>query len=405
MKQNLERLFKESLDNYEMPFENGAWEQLSKRLDGSPSTPFYRKWWFAASLGTVLVSSAVYFGLSGKEQAADPVKETLVAAQTEQTAPAGSDLHNENVSGRYTEPQIGSTPEDVVVHMVPGDNADPIKTTTPFGVIDPEPNDIEPVVNPGNQERFLAPELPKTVCVNSPVSFVNPNEKGTITVVMPNGNKHSVKPKEKFSFASSKAGNVQVISGSHTDYIAVEESATNLYIDVDPVLVYDKGVPLLTFKASGTELKVHWSSSVNAQRDKGSELEVYPFVEKTVTATAEVTDQNGCTVKKETTVRLDQQYNLLASTGFNPLSNDARNNRFMPFALTQRDTPFELTIMDPNTQTVIFRSSDASIGWDGTGRNGDLVPLNSTWLWRVVMKNPLPGEPKEYKGLITYQDR
>lgn len=406
MKENLERIFKESLGNFEMPYESGAWEQMSKRLDGSPSTPFYRKWWFAASIGTVLVSSAVFFGLSDGKTAADPVKENRIAAQTEQAAPENTNPNTVSAPQDATQPQTGDHRPPEITHSAPMIDYIDVSAASAGGTVNPQPGDIIPVSVTAPQERFLALELPKTACVNSPVSFTNPNEKGNVVVVMPNGSRHTVKPKEKFSLASSKAGNVQVISGSHTDYIAIEESMADLYIDVDPKLIYDEhAVPELIFTASGTDNKIEWYSPVAAKRESGNELIVNPFVEKKVTVTAQTTDQNGCTVKKEMTVRLDEQYNLLAATGFNPLSNDARNNRFMPFALTQRDTPFELTIMDPNTQTVVFRSSDASMGWDGTGRNGDLVPLNSTWLWRVVMKNPLPGEPKEYKGLITYQDR
>ena len=92
----------------------------------------------------------------------------------------------------------------------------------------------------------------------------------------------------------------------------------------------------------------------------------------------------------------------MAPTGFNPSGGDSRTNQFIPLALTMRDTPFEMVIMDPNNMTVLYKTSDASQGWNGIdSRTGQLVPTGSTWLWKVVMKKPLPGEPSEYKGLIT----
>ncbi|MBI3238813.1 MAG: hypothetical protein HYZ43_08255 [Flavobacteriia bacterium] len=58
--------------------------------------------------------------------------------------------------------------------------------------------------------------------------------------------------------------------------------------------------------------------------------------------------------------------------------------------------------MDPNNMTVLYKTSDATQGWNGIdSRTSQLVPTGSTWLWKVVMKKPLLGEPSEYKGLIT----
>ena len=77
---NIEQLIKESLENHELPYNEAAWESMSKRLDGTTPSPFYRKWWVAASIGTVLVGSSLFFALKSNE-AEKPEKHTPAVSQ------------------------------------------------------------------------------------------------------------------------------------------------------------------------------------------------------------------------------------------------------------------------------------------------------------------------------------
>lgn len=109
---------------------------------------------------------------------------------------------------------------------------------------------------------------------------------------------------------------------------------------------------------------------------------------------------------KKETITLRKRYNLNASEGFDPLDSRADVATFMPEALTVRNIPFELTIRDISTNELIYRTRDASEGWDGIDpRTGELVAKNTKWIWKVTLFEPLEGEPSQYTGIIIRQDK
>ena len=101
-------------------------------------------------------------------------------------------------------------------------------------------------------------------------------------------------------------------------------------------------------------------------------------------------------------VNIPTDYNLLAVNAFNPQSLDSRNSRFMPYALTIRQTPFKLIVLDPDNGGLIFESTDENNAWDGIDRrDGKLVPGNKAYIWKVVIQHPVAGEKGEYRGTIV----
>ena len=139
---DIERIFKEALDQHEVPYQSGAWEAMSKRLDGTTPTPFYRKWWFAATVGTVLVSSSTYFML--REQATKPAEQTTqttvnpTVSNNETAAPladnqttntTGSTSNTSNTTSGTLVIDPVTTPEQSTT-TVPVDNATNKTTTT-----------------------------------------------------------------------------------------------------------------------------------------------------------------------------------------------------------------------------------------------------------------------------------
>lgn len=420
MNGKLERILKEQLENYELPYESGAWEQFSKRLDGTPSTPFYRKWWFAASIGTVLVGSATFFALSSNEET--PQKQL---AKTEETTAVVS---NQSSAQPTTHTIKGTSPTTGAQNSV--NRATDIQTshtdqhTTNVTKIDPPVHNPSGTINSGSGDHtnstttvggnngtttpadtYVKPQLPSSICLNESFTIENPNEQ-SLKIIYPNGKTKTIRGKQSLEIRPTQSGTISVETGRSTESILVNEPSSELYINVDASVLYENGIPTLKFDVSGTENAISWESNIAARTSDRNHLVVHPFTEREVTVNAITHDQNGCKVVQTETIRMAEAYNLIAPTGFTPSSGDARTNTFIPAALPMRDTPFEMTIMDPNNMTVLYTTSDASMGWNGQdGRTGQQVQIGTTWLWKVVMKNPLPGEPREYKGLITVTGR
>lgn len=410
---DIERLFKVALDQHELPFESGAWEAMSKRLDGTPSTPFYRKWWFAAAVGTVLVSSATYFLL--QEQQTKPQK---TIAQTERpiASPKNEVSNTTHSTEQTTTNQLQTnSPTSTEQHhyqqngienaLVSEHKNDPKEHKTSKNGEDPNkliPPPVEPHISVNATDSYQILSLKSHVCLHEELEITNPNDKELIFVKHVNGNTTSIKPGAKTSLNTDFEGSIFVTSGKHTDEIQVVKANSKLYIDVDSYVIYDGGIPTLKFKVSGNEQSVHWSSNVRATEAADNTFTVHPYIDKSVNVSVESKDMNGCKIEEHTSVKVDEPYNLMAPTGFYPLDFDIRKNRFIPYALTKRNVAFEMYVYDPKNAGVVFKTSDASLPWDGIDiRTGEMVQEGTAWPWKVILKNPNPGEPKEYSGTIT----
>ena len=101
-------------------------------------------------------------------------------------------------------------------------------------------------------------------------------------------------------------------------------------------------------------------------------------------------------------ITLSEDYNLNAQEAIDLNSSDSRVSTFMPHALKERKTPFELYIYDTKSGRVIYKTTDVSAGWNGVDSNsGEVLKNGTVVLWKVIMGNPNPGEPREYKGTIV----
>lgn len=419
---NIEQILKESLENHELPYNEAAWESLSKRLDGSTPSPFYRKWWVAASVGTVLVGSALFFTLNSQSESSKNTKEnTPVVSQnmtTPQTGSSNEDRlnHTNNTNPQTNTPQAEkqaaavtqSTPIEHINHQNSDANQitqsskdassqkSAVNTNIPNAVKTPvDENSNKP------KETYLPVILEQTsLCIGDVIEITNPNETLTISVIQ-NNRTQLIKGGSKRTFTANSEGGIEVISGKTSQTITVNKPSDKLYISADQTILYNNGVPSVEFTISGADNPVQWSVERHHSEVQNGNLIVHPYTGKEITVKATSKDLNGCTVSETKRISIKEEYNLQAANSFNINSSDPRNNKFMPYALTERNTAFELTILDAKSGRVLYKTNDASNGWDGTDmQTGSLAQVNSTYIWRVTMKNPLPGEPNGYSGTI-----
>jgi len=172
-------------------------------------------------------------------------------------------------------------------------------------------------------------------------------------------------------------------------------------LSADPIS-YETGVPVVHITAESNAQQIDWTSS-NGHfiQQKSKSIEFYAWNKQTYKVSAKLS-QEDCNLSESIQIQQDQTYNLLAVNAFNPQSRDERNARFMPYALTIRDVQFQLIIIDPDNGSVLYKTSDAQNAWDGIDqRNGQLIPAQKAYIWKVVLENPLPGEKNTYTGTIV----
>jgi hypothetical protein len=221
-------------------------------------------------------------------------------------------------------------------------------------------------------------------------------------IVYSDGSQEQLAPNKGVHFVANSPGVIKVMHNNITEQLTVLVPDNKLYIESDPTLIYEQGIPTVKFTVSGNDQAVTWTSTIKNHEVKNEQFIVHPFKEKQVKVHASSTDKNGCAVSETKTITMKETYNLLAPTGFSPSNIDARLNRFMPYALLQRNTPFELIIIDTKNGATLFQTNDENNAWDGIDRRtGELVPEGSIWAWKVVLKYPQVGENPEYSGTIT----
>jgi hypothetical protein len=174
----------------------------------------------------------------------------------------------------------------------------------------------------------------------------------------------------------------------------------SITLDADAIN-YEDGTPRIKVNAECNACDISWSSNGTLQHKKSRSVELLAFKGQTYTISAQA-QLDGCSSTEKIKITANEDYNLLAVNAFNPQSRDDRNARFMPYALTIRNVRFEMLIIDPDNGAVVFKSTDAQNQWDGIDqRNGQLIPAQKAYIWKVVIQDPLPDEKSTYTGTIV----
>lgn len=173
-----------------------------------------------------------------------------------------------------------------------------------------------------------------------------------------------------------------------------------IVLDADAIN-YEDGTPRIRINAESSVAEITWSANGTLLNKKNRSVDLLAFQGQTYTITAQA-QLDGCSSTEKIKITANEDYNLLAVNAFNPQSRDERNATFMPYALTIRDVRFELIVIDPDNGGVVFRTKDAQNAWDGTDqRNGQLVPAQKAYIWKVVLQDALPSEKTTYSGTIV----
>ena len=416
---NIDEIFKNALSSHEAPYKEGAWEAMQAKMNGTPAkSPFPKKWFYGAASIVLIggLSTLLYFNSSDEKE---QIKLTASSSSTNSTITTNDELNSEintNSSQQkkldknlteINENEAGTVNASSIFHASAIDKA--IKTSFDNIYVENQNNQENSdktkttVVNTTNEE-FKALEIKSKFCLGETVDLYNPNSKLVLISVPGKKSLISLEGKESVSFKAENEGTISILSSTNSTPQTAEVVAPNsrLYINVDAALLYENGIPNMKFEVSGNDAPVTWSTNIKGNSKNDNTLIVHPYQEKVVNVTVQSEDKNGCKVSETIQVPINSAYNLMAMTGFKPNSPDPDVNRFMPFALKERNTPFRMIIIDPKTGAKVFETSDASEGWDGINRTtGELVKEGSIWIWKVILKEPNLGEQAEYSSTIT----
>lgn len=440
MKSNLEQNIKDIFDKYELPYNQNAWNNLNEKLDkiqGTDNTPkslskpglklisgitgfvmvatvslFYFMNINENTNQTAAVSNSVPPSLE-KSEKKDQNKATLNKIIEEEL----SNQNNQKNKTRQFQQKANEKQEQHVAfnksertHETAGNEKrsshqsqkNPFQSA-PFGNNNNSELPTPVVPLSGKQEAQIKfPQNEWKLCEGNKISIPNKNSV-ELMLVSPGGEEIIIPANQTIEYHTSEVGTYIISSksdASNTSSFIVNE-APKLDFLINEEIKYENGIPSIPVETYSDGTNFEWSFEGSSRKQYGTKATAHFYKKGTHEIILTSKNAAGCKGTITKTVTIDEDYNLLAPSGFMPQSSDPRKNRFIPIALTLRNTDFKMYIMEPRTGTIIFETTSTE-GWDGVDRNTrQLVEENKSYIWKVVLANPEPEERKEYTGVLV----
>jgi hypothetical protein len=411
---NIEELFKQALEGHELPYDASAWKSLTNQLDKNiPAQSPVKVWrWVFGSVVLISITSLLLW--NNAKETSNTKKNEIGENTSKKNKPTKIELSTnikditfqknkkqevaiiqENVFKMPTIDTEYNENENIIVEIK---NADIFSTDEQIEPIPMQENDV--IVN----SSIVYPTLSFN-CIGDQKVLSNKNATDLVLVtpsnlqlIIPAKSETSVTIEEKGYYRIGKMSSEGIFS-EHTNQLVNESPSLDFSVED---LNYLNGLPTLpiNIKSNETTIAIYLNNKLVASNLK--ETEIYLFKKGANQVSISCSNEFNCKATITKTVNTFEDYNLLAVNAFDPFSNDARKSTFMPFALTQRKTAFNLIIIDPSDGGIVFESSDASNAWDGYDkRNGKMAAANKAYIWKVNIANPEHKENIEYKGTIV----
>jgi len=429
MSNSFDNKIKESLENFEMPYDANAWAEFEKQLPQSSgaTTGGSQFGWKAVALVAVLATSVatIWYLNSYKEVV---IADSAVVEQVETTqeqSPVVEEDRSElsepivleeksiKVSGSE-KPQIAdskTTVDDEMESAMDTKTADSEemakatdsevqnldkKTLPPTDKSTPKKADVQPLV-----ASFIPSAI--KVCVGDGVSFINESSDLKAKMAWDFGDgiiSDELNPSH--SFVAS--GNYEVILRTERDSKSADRMV-NVTVnpapeaDIDAALVKE-GYEAIPFYRFETVLKPNetasWSFTDGSKAQTAVVNHLFRNAGKSE-ATLTVKNSFGCSVSDTWKTENRKAFDLFAPTGFSP-DGDGNNDAFMPGALADMGVSFEMVILDQKGQEV-YRTSSSSEPWNGKVNNNDHKLDAGIYVWTVVLREEIVTK-KTFSGTI-----
>ncbi len=403
----LDDIFKKAIESHTEPYDPTAWEALEKRLDSQlpPKTNPFKKWGLPGAALVIGITCATWYFTDPSTPVSDPISPKTATIKQHKTEVKTHVNHSKKkekqpeiaMHGEYLEP-LPEWKESTIIDT----EAEPVfnQLQSVSSTIDELPsNTLELLDNPKPKELFTYNPLVLPTCTG--VSSELKNTNGFEITLKSNNLLLSMEPNSSIKLELS-AGTIEIIdpkTGVILQSNVIAGPKGDLVMDE---MIYENGLPVqgIHVKTEATVRSIRYGKQI--KENTGKDLTLHLFDKGTTLVHIDLTDDNGCTNEISGLINVSEDYNLLAVNAFEPSSQDARKTTFMPYALTQRATPFRMIIIDPNDGGIVFESTDATLPWDGIDRRyGKMGDSNKAFVWKVTLSEPKAGEKSEYMGTVV----
>jgi PKD repeat protein len=386
-----ERALKDSLESYEVPFNSADWAQLEKALNKNEHRAAKSSLGLLALLfgGSLTIATAIYLVAVSEGEG----RPTAALAVVEGTAPPTTEAPA--IEAAQTMPGDASGTAVNAGAATPASTTAPKTGTTTTRTLATQPLESKPSSPlPPSTEVAIRPSVLEG-CPGASVEFTADNlpSEGTFLWNFGDGSfSRDARPKHTFSksgrfevmLSHSSVGGGTIQNKPVSDVIVIHEVPEAIFTVLKQE--YENTIPSVHFENRSIGGKTYaWdfgdgtTSNLMVPRHVYKKSGVY-------TVSLLVTNSTGCTDRMEKTVRIEDDYNLLASKSFSP-NGDGLEDSFMPEALKTLGVRFHMTVHNGSTGELVYETSDAQKPWNGrVGGRGEACP-GGDYIWMVEMKD------------------
>lgn len=425
MSQKFEHIFKEALQNQEVPYDPAAWNALSSKLDKampvSGKKPFNP--WAAVIIAVALVggTSLWYFASNNKptDNNSSRINQTETKNENKVSPAQTADAKNGNTNEKAATANVLANPTDKTISKgnVQKTSSIPAKSLNSDNLFKEGEyiKDQSSLVTPPNKVYDKADVIPAPPKMNTELTKIENtcqymDKKVTnssdirMTIEFPSGRQVVIDPKESKTVDFEEFGSYKVFNskGKENTFVVYENKVIDFSIDEEHL--FNNGIPTTEVNVSNADpnSNIEWTCKQANMSRSGNKAEFNFFKDGQYTITVSSANEKGCSAFSAKKINITNDYNLMATTAFKPQDIDPRYNTFMPFALVERNTKFTMIVIDPKDGGTIYETTDETAGWNGIDkRTGKPAQHGSNYIWKVSLSNPLPGEAASYKGIVT----
>ncbi len=434
---NFDKLLKSKLDQHSIPFNEGDWNALEKKLPKQSPTPFYKNpWlWSGAAVVTLIISSFILF-------------DSTKTITNENTPSVSSEKNNTNLSNIKAED--GSTQQNITSKNQVNENksiphknedndngSDNSKTninqdTETLNIDNTETtasknnetkttdnanntfvdSSLSPSVAPEEFNTIIEVKKPEAfiicknteMCAGQTFTFETASQKDVDYLWSFGDETFSKEQNPKHKFPSSGSYKVGLIVRSKIDNAVLTKAKDILInvletpnVDFETEETINMGIPSLSF-INMTEKANQWSwnlgdGNISNEKDPYHNYRRKGYYNVSLTAT----NKEGCTATASKKVYIENDYNLLAPNSFTP-NGDGINDYFIPEALKIMDSEFSMSIFS-QSEGLLFETKNINQQWDGINQQTGEKCNAGNYIWVVTLTNN-QGQTEQYKGAV-----
>ncbi|MEZ4938740.1 MAG: PKD domain-containing protein [Crocinitomicaceae bacterium] len=435
---NIESKFKDALSNHEVDYNPQAWDAFKQRLEGQSiaqpngGSKTLAKLGIAATVVGIM-SFGAYFILKGSstdsQNASNPKGSAKVIENPKLEEHGIKKDENTNPS-IHVDPSDngGHSLENQVEHqadLIDLKKEEQVTDLRKENVDDPFNFDHDPDLSNGNQNiiketnNVISPEDKLVLNANFTASTMTGCE-GMVCQFTPKQNESykgdyiwdfgdgtyskERNPVHKYNregnyvvkLALRSEINNEVISDQAQEYITVYANPkADFEIEESSVNAAIPEFDFINMTNSGTDWTWDFGDNSGSVKKDPSHTYRKKGIYK-VTLTAQ--NDFGCQSKVTKNITVEDDYNLLAPTGFTP-NGDGLNDNFIPKALEIMNAEFTMSIYHKNGQ-MYYKTNQVSRPWDGRYMMDNQNAPAGAYVWVVQLKNK-NGETEVYRGSVT----